>query len=104
MKYSSPGWYVRVLPPIVKTRSPDTTTPHCAPCECSGTTESAGLYEDQRGGRTSQEPERDVAKRMVCFWQATDDVRESGHSLGNPTRFMKMAHDLLRMAGTAQPP
>src|SRR5205807_6430432 len=25
MKYSSPAWYARVLPPIVNTRSPETT-------------------------------------------------------------------------------
>src|SRR6266516_580658 len=50
------------------------------------------LDENQGGGRTSKEPERDVAKRMVCFGQAADDVRESGHDPGNPTRFMKMAY------------
>src|SRR2546430_13188186 len=47
---------------------------------------------NQGGGRTSEEPERDVAKRMVCFGQAADDVRESGHGPGNRRRFMKMAY------------
>src|SRR5437879_3716139 len=63
------------------------------------------LDENQGGGRTSKEPERDVAKRMVCFGQAADDVRESGYVPGNRRRFMKMAYPRPRRAtGPAQPP